>query len=323
MKRLAATFFALAVIICLAYGSALKAEKVLQIGILQFVTHPALDSNRKGFVDGMAEAGYVEGKNVHYDIQNAQGEISNCYLIANKFVTDGKDLIVAIATPSAQAAAKATNTIPIILGTVTDPVAAGLADSWQRSGRNITGVASKAPMGKTIDLYLEITPNLKRLGVLYNPGEQNSVDEVKELEEAAKERGIEIIHATVPTSADVGVAANSLVGRVDAMTTPKDNTVVSGIAGAIKVAEQEHIPFFAMDTATVNKGAVAALGVDFYQLGKNAAKKAVRVIKGEKPANIPISMAEKFFIWINQKSAKQMGIVIPKEVIAKADKVLE
>ena len=138
-----------------------------------------------------------------------------------------------------------------------------------------------------------------------------------------KKKGIQLIHATVATSADVMITTQSLVGKVDAITTPKDNTVVSGLEGALKVARKARIPFFAMDVATVKRGAVAALGVDFYELGKNAAKKAVRVLEGEKPEDIPISLAEKFFVWINLKAANDFGLTIPKEVLDKADNVIK
>jgi putative ABC transport system substrate-binding protein len=323
MKKQTIIFIALGIIVSLISTPSLNAEKVFKIGIFQIVSHPALDANRKGFIDGMAEAGYKEGKNVNYDIQNAHGDISTCNTIAQKFVRGKVDMIVAIATPNAQAAAKATQTIPIILGTLTDPVAAGIAKSWESSGRNVTGVASKAPMDKTVDLFLEVYPKLKKLGVLYNPGEKNSVDEVKELEKVANQKGLKLIHAPVATSADVMIATQSLVGRVDAITTPKDNTVVSGLEGGLKVAQKAKIPFFAMDVATVKRGAVAALGVDFYELGKNASKKAVRVLEGEKPENIPISMAEKFFIWINLKAANDFGLTISEEVLNKADHVIK
>jgi putative ABC transport system substrate-binding protein len=270
----------------------------------------------------MAEAGYIEGKTIIYDFQNAHGDISTLHTIAQKFVRDNVDLIYTLSTPAVQAAAKATKTIPIVMGAITDPVAAGLVKSWQSSGNNITGIASKQPMDKTVEFYLQILPSLKRLGVLYNPGEQNSVDEVKDLEGVAKQKGIQLIYAPVTTSADVMVAANSLVGKVDAFVTPKDNTVTAGLEAGIKVAKENKIPFFSMDFDTVHRGTIIAFGPSFYDLGRSASKKAVRILKGEKPENIPITLGEKFYILINQKSAAEQGVVIPKELLDKADKVL-
>jgi putative ABC transport system substrate-binding protein len=297
-------------------------SKIPRVGIIQLISHDAMDSSRKGFMDGLAEAGYIDGKTIVYDYQNAHGDISTLHTIAQKFVRDNVDLIYTLSTPAVQASAKATKTIPIVMGAVTDPVAAGLVKSWKSSGNNITGIASKQPMDKTLEFYLQILPNLKRLGVLYNPGETNSVDEVKDLESVAKQKGIQLIYAPVTTSAEVGVAAHSLVGKVDAFVTPKDNTVTAGLEAGIKVAKEKKIPFFSMDFDTVHRGTIIAFGPSFYELGRSAAKKAVRIFNGEKPEDIPITLGEKFYILINQKSAGEQGVVIPKELLDKADKVI-
>jgi putative tryptophan/tyrosine transport system substrate-binding protein len=326
MKRF--TVLAAIAVLCFFVSSIMApsseaASKVPRVGIIQLISHDAMDSSRKGFMDGLAEAGYVDGKTVIYDYQNAHGDISTLHTIAQKFARDNVDLIYALSTPAVQASSKATKTIPIVMGAITDPVAAGVVKSWQNSGNNITGIASKQPMDKTVEFYLLIMPKLKKLGVLYNPGERNSVDEVKDLEAVANQKGISLLLTPVTTSADVGVAASSLVGKVDAFVTPKDNTVTAGLEAGIKVARDHKIPFFSMDFDTVHRGTIIAFGPSFYDLGKIASKKAVLILKGEKPENIPISLGEKFYILINQKSALEQGVTIPKELLDKADKVIK
>lgn len=318
-------------IICLTFALILslpvkgECRKVYTIGITQIVTHPALDANSKGFIDQMAKEGFIEGKNVKYIINHPEGDMSLAASIARKFVSQKVDMILAIATPTAQACAKAVKgtKIPIIFGSLTDPVAAAVVESWEKPGGNVTGVSDWADVGTQVKLIKDICPNVKKLGVIYNAGETNSVVQVNELKKAAPGLGIEkIVEASAATTADVMVAARSLVGSVDAVWVPTDNTVVSAFEAVVKVCEDNKIPLFAADTATVDRGAIGTPGISYYVLGQECGKIAARVLRGAKPADIPVSKCAMTDLYLNPSAAKRLGVTIPKSVMARATKVV-
>jgi putative tryptophan/tyrosine transport system substrate-binding protein len=296
-----------------------------KIGITQIVTHPALDANRQGFIDQMTAEGFVEGKDVTYDVRNAEGDMSIAATIGQQFVAEKVNLILAIATPSAQAcvqAAKSTN-IPIVFGSVTDPVAAGLVDSWDKPGVQVTGISDWADVTTQIQLILDIVPNVKKLGVVYNAGEVNSVVQVNELKKVAPNLGItSVVEATAATTADVMTAAQSLVGRVDAIWVPTDNTVVAAFEAVVKTCEDNKIPLFAADTATVVRGAIGTPGIDYYELGKECGQVAARILRGENPANIPVVKVQMTQLYVNPTAAQRMGVTIPQSVLNKATNVV-
>jgi putative ABC transport system substrate-binding protein len=296
--------------------------KVFRIGVFQIVSHPALDDLRNGFVDGMNELGYQEGKNVKYNFQNAHGEMANAVTIARQFAMDKVDLICAITTPCAQAAVKATDTIPIVVNGVTDPVSAGVIASWEDSENNVTGVSDMNPFKETIELYLEILPSLKRLGFLYNAGESNSEYSAAMVKEILKEKGIEFVPVTVSASNEVHMAAQMLAEKVDAISYPTDNTISSALESVVKVAIDLKVPFFGMDIRSVERGAVAALGHIEYEIGRFAAKKADQVLKGKNPRDVKFSIGDKFHLYVNLQSAKSVGLEIPDTVIRRAAKVI-
>jgi len=293
----------------------------MKIGITQIVTHPALDANRQGFIDQMAEEGFVEGENVEYDYRTPEGDMTVTASIAQKFVTDKVDLILAIATPTAQACVQATKgtDIEIVFGSVTDPVAAGLVDSWDKPGGSVTGISDWADVGAQIQLAVDIVPDAKKLGVIYNAGEVNSKVQVDELKKVAPGLGItEIVEATAATSTDVLAAAQSLVGRVDVIWIPTDNTVVSAFESVVKVCEENQIPLFAADVATVERGAIGTPGIDYYQLGRECGQVAARILKGESPADIPVKKVDMTDLVLNPSAAERMGLTIPQSVLDKA-----
>jgi putative ABC transport system substrate-binding protein len=207
-----------------------KKPDVIRIGIMQIVEHPALDASRNGFIQRLAELGFEEGKNTEFSIQNAQGDMAIAQSIAGKFVSENVDMILAIATPTAQAAAKATQDIPIMITAVTDPVAAGLADSIERPGTNVTGTSDLTPVRKQLELLKRIFPEAEHVGVIYNAGETNSLVQVDVAREAARILGLQLIEVTVSSSSGVYEAAQSLVGRVDAVYVPTDNSDSTAIA---------------------------------------------------------------------------------------------
>jgi putative ABC transport system substrate-binding protein len=299
-----------------------KSGNAIRIGVTQIVAHPILDAVRDGFVAGMDKAGYAKGSKVQYDFQNAQGEATTAQVIARKFVTDKVNLIFSIATPTSQAVARATSEIPIVFGAVTDPVSAGIVQSAEKPGKNITGVSDLVPVTEQVGLLLEIVPSVKRIGWIYNTGEANSQFAKKLIEDECKRRSLGLVLSTVANSSEVRVAAASLVGRVDAIYVAIDNTTASAIESIVKVAEEARLPVLASDTGLVERGAIATVGTDYRNVGLLSAELAVRVLKGEDPGKIPVVFAKGSDVWVNQKAAKAIGISIPDAVVKRASKIV-
>jgi putative ABC transport system substrate-binding protein len=323
---LAAVSLLLVFAVALPLMSACSEGPALKIGITQIVTHPALDANRQGFIDQMAEEGFVEGDNVEYIVSNAENDLTMAATIAQQFVSQGVDLILAIATPNAQACVSAIEGTDIVLvfGSVTDPVAADLIDSWDNPGGNVTGISDWADVGTQVQLILDIVPDVTSLGVVYNAGETNSVVQVDELKAAAPGLGIdEIVEASAATSADVQTAALSLVGRVDAIWVPTDNTVVSAFEAVVGVCEDNQIPLFAADTATVERGAIGTPGISYYKLGLECGLVAARILNGENPADIPAKKVDMTDLFVNPTAAGRMGVTIPQSVLDRATEIVE
>jgi len=243
--------------------------------------------------------------------------------IAGKFVSENVDMILAIATPTAQAAAKATQDIPIMITAVTDPVAAGLADSIERPGTNVTGTSDLTPVRKQLELLKRISPLAARVGVIYNAGETNSLVQVDIARETARNLGLQLVEVTVSSSSGVYEAAQSLVGRVDAVYVPTDNTVVSALESVIKVGEDFKIPVIVGEVDGVRRGALATIGIDYYVLGTQTADMAAKILKGEKePKDIPIEYLEDIQIALNLAAADKMSAEIPQDLIDDAYEVI-
>ncbi|MBM7554290.1 ABC transporter substrate-binding protein [Thalassobacillus pellis] len=289
-------------------------EKVT-IGVTQIVEHPSLDAAFEGFKKALADNGYVEGENVTYDVQIAQGDMNNAQTIANNFVGDNVDMIFANATPSAQSALNATKEIPIIFTSVTDPIGAGLVESFDKPGENITGTSDTHPdaIPKTINFIVEEL-QVKSIGVVYNSGEQNSAVQVETIKEILKGTNVELVEASVSTSAEVKQAAESLVGRADAIYIPTDNTVVSAFESVVDVAQTEDIPLFAGDLDSVARGAIAGSGFNYEDLGYETGEMAVQILKGEKePSEIPVSYPKSLKLVINKEAAEKQGVEVKEE----------
>jgi putative ABC transport system substrate-binding protein len=295
----------------------------ITVAVTAIVEHPALDAARDGVKDALAAEGFKDGDNITFVYQSAQGQPATAAQIARQFVGDGVTVIVPISTPSAQAAVAATKDIPIVFTAVTDPLAAQLVPSLAKPGGNVTGISDMSPMADHVALIKEITPNVKKLGVLFNPGEANSVSLVNRLKEVAGPAGIEVVEAAATKSADVQAAARGLVGNVDAMYVPTDNTVVSALEAAIAVAEENKIPFYAGDTDSVKRGALASIGFNYYDVGVETGKVVARVLKGEKPGDIDVTFASGSDLYVNKAAAAKMGVTIPDAVIARASTVIE
>jgi putative tryptophan/tyrosine transport system substrate-binding protein len=285
------------------------------IGLTQFAEHPSLDAATEGFKKALEDQGFKEGENVTYNFQNAQADMNNTATIANNFVGDKVDLIFANATPSATAALNATREIPIIFTSVTDPVGAGLVEAFDKPGDNITGTTDNHPdaTANTIN-FITNEVGAKTIGVIYNSGEQNSVVQVEQVEELAGNNGASIVKVSVSTSAEVKQAAESLIGRVDAMYIPTDNTVVSALDVVISVANEKQIPLFVGELDSMKKGAVAASGFSYFDLGYQSGLMAAQILKGEKKASeINVELPDSMKLVINKQAAEAQGLEVDPE----------
>ena len=301
---------------------ALAEDKMKTVAITAIVEHPALDATRDGVVAALKEAGFTPGETLTVSYQSAQGNPATAAQIARKFVGEGPDVIVPISTPSAQAVVAATRDVPVVFTAVTDPVGAQLVRSMEKPGGNVTGLSDMAPVGEHVALIGEILPNAKRLGIVYNPGEPNSVTMVKAFKDEAAKKGLSVVEATATKSADVQAAGRSLVGKADAIYVPLDNTVVSALEALVQVGAQSDLPVFSADTDSVERGTAASLGFDYFELGKQTGAVVARVLKGEKPADIPVRVASGTNLVVNPKAAESMGFAIPKSVMDRATKVV-
>ncbi len=298
-------------------------EQKLKIGITQIVEHPALDAAKKGFIDYLNENGYKEGEQVTYDFQSAQGDMNTATTIAQKFSGDKVDLILAIATPTAQAAAQATKEIPILITAVTDPVAAKIAASMDKPGANVTGTSDMNPIKEQLSLINDVKPEAKKVGVIYNSGETNSIVQIEQVKAHAPELGFEIVERAVTNSSEVKQAAESLSG-IDAIYVPTDNTVVSALDAVLMVAEKLKVPVIAGESESVKSGALLTYGIDYYELGRQTGEMAVRVLKGEaKPADMAIETQKNLQLFVNKKAAERFGVTLPQQLLDQADEVIE
>jgi len=300
-----------------------EAPQTYKIGIVQIVEHPALDAAREGFIRGLKDEGFVEGENVTFDYKNAQGEMSTAVTISKGFVADRVDLILAIATPCAQAAATATSEIPILITAVTDPVAAGVVKSLEKPETNVTGTTDMNPVKEQLELIKEINPAVKNVGVIYNSGEVNSVVQVELAKKVSAELGVSIVEAVATNSGEVGTAAESLVGKVEAIYIPTDNTVVSALRSVVRVAEEHNILLVSGDVESVANGCVATLGITYDGLGYQTGLMAARVLRGADPATMPVLGSTEFTYAVNKTAAKNMGVELPPSLLDRADEIYE
>jgi putative ABC transport system substrate-binding protein len=317
MKKVIVLLIALMIIPTFSFA------KMIKVGISQIVEHPALDANRQGIIDKLKELGYVEGKNIEYDIQIAQGNIATANQIAKKFVGDRKDIIIAIATPTAIAAANATKRIPIVISAITDPVGAKLVKSLEKPGTNVTGTTDMSPVGEQLDLFKKLGYNPKSIGIIYNSGEANSRTLVAIAKKEAKKRGMKVVEATVTNSSAVLMAAKSLVGKVDAIYLPTDNTVISALESVLKVAYDNKLPVITGDTDSVKRGALASYGLNYYKLGLQTGEMVDKILKGSSPSTMPVETLKDLELYINLKSAKKIGLKVPDMMIERAEKVIK
>ena len=299
-----------------AEGGADAAE--YKIGISQFAPHPALDAATEGFQEAFDDAGIK----AEFDLQNAQGEQQNAVTIAQSFADSDVDLVLAVATPSAQAAAQAIADKPVLFTAVTDAVEAELVESNEAPGSNVTGTSDAVPsdaLEGQFGLIVELVPDAKKVGIVYASGEVNSEVQVKDATAVAEDMGIEIVTQTVTTANDIAQATEAL-GDVDAIYVPTDNMVVTGVASLVKVAEEKQIPVIAAEAGTVEGGAIATMGIDYKALGKQTGEMAVKILKdGADPAKTPVEFAKVLANTVNPGAAERMGVTLPDSLLKGAD----
>lgn len=315
------SIFKSTIIATLLISGVLQAKPVY-VATTAIVEHPALDAVRDGVKQTLNDNGY-SGAKLKFTYESAQGKPDIAAQIARKMVGDAPDIIVAIATPSAQAAVTASSSIPIVFSAVTDPLAAKLVPSLKQPGGNVTGLSDMANLKEHLELIKAFLPDLKTVGIPYNPGETNSVSMLASMKIEAAKMGIKIVEAAAPKSSDVMIATKQLVGKVDAIYCPIDNTIISAVESVVKVGIDAQIPVFAGDTDTVARGAVAAVGYDYFDLGRQTGDIVVRILKGEKPGSIDVKMAKGTNLYVNPKMASMMGTKIPAEVLARATKIIK
>lgn len=310
----------------LAPWSPLLAQPRLRVGVMKIVSHAALDADERGFYEAMASAGFRDGVQVTYDRRNAEGSAERAAAIAAEFVRNQVSLIYSIATPTSQAAVKATRHIPIVFSSVTDPVKAGLVPAGsrpgQKTGTNVTGVSDQWPVALQMETYASMVPKARRWGTIYNPAETNSVVHIGQMREAARRLGLSLREVHVSNSQAVEEAARSLVGQVEAINITSDNTTVANLEALVRICETHQIALFAGDVDSVDRGALAGFGMDYFLVGYAAGRKAALVLKGVKPGEIPWGPVEKFSLVINTRAARAMGVTLPADILNKADRLI-
>ena len=294
----------------------LKADKkkdVFRIGISQFITHQSLDATREGFVDELAKQGYVEGKNIEIDLQNAQGEQRNLKTISQQ-LAESSDVVLAIATPSAQSLANTTQTTPVIFSAVTDPVSAKLVESREHPGGNVTGTSDQSSdaISTQINLIKKVLPKAKTIGILYTQSEPNSVVQKDEAKRLLEEKGFSVVEKTILDSNNVKAAAESLMAGVDMVFVPTDNIISSTMETVKQVSIKHKVPVFGGSTEMIAVGGLYNYGTNYEELGRQTARMLIRVLKGEKPENIAVELPEKLELHTNQEMAEVLGIDISK-----------
>ena len=294
----------------------LKADKkkdMFRIGISQFITHQSLDATREGFVDELAKQGYVEGKNIEIDLQNAQGEQRNLKTISQQ-LAESSDVVLAIATPSAQSLANTTQTTPVIFSAVTDPISAKLVESREHPGGNVTGTSDQSSdaISTQINLIKKVLPKAKTIGILYTQSEPNSVVQKDEAKRLLEEKGFTVVEKTILDSNNVKAAAESLMAEVDMVFVPTDNIISSTMETVKQVSIKHKVPVFGGSTEMIAVGGLYNYGTNYEELGRQTARMLIRVLKGEKPENIAVELPEKLELHTNQEMADALGIDISK-----------
>ncbi|MBM7636608.1 tryptophan ABC transporter substrate-binding protein [Streptococcus saliviloxodontae] len=291
--------------------------KTVKVGILQFVTHDALDEIERGIEDGLKEAGYT-GDKIQLTVLNAEADQSKIQTMSKQLVNAKNDVVIGIATPAAQGLASATSDIPVVMGAISDPVGAKLVKNLKKPEKNVTGVSNQVPIKQSVELIRDITPNVKTIGVLYASSEDNSVSQVAEFKKYASQEGFTVVEYAVPSTNEITTTMSVMVGKVDAIWTPQDNTIASAFTTVVSAANEAKIPVYTSVDTMVEQGGLASVAQSQYGLGTETAKIAVELLKGKKVADVPVKVIDDGTPTVNLKAAKTLGITIPKSVLKTA-----
>ena len=321
MKKLLVILLALAMTVMMFTGCAKESGTeetdgdTYKIGIVQMMEHPSLNTIRESIIEGLAEEGFVDGENIEIIYQNGQNDMTTMQNIAQTFVGEEVDVIVAIATQAAQASLAETTDIPIVFAAITDPVGAGLVESLDAPGGNVTGTSDEISAADIMDLAQQITPGFKTIGALYNIGEDNSESVISDLKEYAAANGFEVIESTVTNTSEVQQAAQYLADKADVVFSPIDNTVASSMALAADVFNEAGIPFYVSADSMVADGGLATYGIDYTVLGKETAGMVAEVLRGADPASMAVRKMSEMSIYINTDTAEALGIEISQDIL--------
>ena len=319
MKRLMTMVLVLVLAVTMLTGcGGSGGDDVLKVGIIQLMEHPSLDTIRHSIIAGLEEEGFVDGENLVIDYQNGQNDMSTMKNIAQKFVGDEVDVIVAIATPAAQAALSETTDIPIVFAAITDPVDAELVDTLETPGGNVTGTSDEVSAEQIMSLAKEITPGFKTIGALYNIGEDNSVSVVAGLKDFAAKNGYKVVESTVTNTSEVQQAAQYLADKVDVVFSPIDNTVASSMAVVTDIFNNAKIPFYVSADSMVADGGLATYGIDYEVLGKETSVMIADILEGADPATMAVKKMSDMSVYVNTDTAKAIGVDVPTAVLDKA-----
>jgi putative ABC transport system substrate-binding protein len=300
-------------------GRQASAADTKSIAIVTMVDTPQLVEVKDGIIKGLADHGYVEGKNLKVNFKSAQSNFGTAQQIARQFIGEAPDVIVSITTPASQAVVAATKDLPVIFTTVTDPVSAKLVSSKTHPGGNVSGVSDLVPTQRQIDLVKQIVPGLKTLGLLYDSASDSSRASAESIKALGPKMGFTVIEAAAMGLNNVPSAAQSLVGRVDAIFVPNDTTVYATFESVVKVAQDAHVPLFSAERRSVQRGSIGTVGFDFNQMGVKTADMIDKVLSGAKPGDLDVIYMENepgaLGLYLNKASAEKMGVTIPKELL--------
>ena len=288
---------------------------VIKICTIQYIEHPNLEKMYLAFNKEINEWAETNNKKVAFELQVANQDVSLASQISNRFVQKNADMILALGTPAAQAAQRATSRIPIVFGAITDPVEIGLVKTMEHPGGNITGSSDKWPYEKQFEMIKELMPNVSNIGIVYNPSEANSENAMRDIRRITTQMGFRIYEVSIASTTEEYSAAQSLVRISDIFFAPADNTVLSALDAYLKVAKQYHIPLFVGDEGSVEKGGVATYCPDYYELGIETGKLGVRILNGESPAELPVVRPKSGKLVINKSSSEYFNIFYPDSIM--------
>ena len=303
---------------CLLLWASGVAANIAKVSVSQVVDHPDLNATRLGLIEGLRAKGYEAGKNLEFSYEMADGNPAQAAKIARELVSKNPHVLVGIATPTSQALVSATRSIPIVFTAVTDPIGARLVKQLEKPGRNVTGLSDLSPITQHVSLIKELLPEANSIGVVYNPAEANAVALVELLKKATRDFGFTLYTERALTIDDVESKAESVAKKSDVIYALTDNTVASGMEGLIKVANRANTPVVAGATSYVGKGAIAGLGLDYYDVGVQTADYVVAILNGQKPGKLSVQTAQSSQLVVNLDAARELGVTLPQSVIDRA-----